>query len=144
MAVNLSSADGVFTLTVETLFNAPITLENWGTDRAWEADALDQVETQMSIDGHLNAGFVPRPVDMTLYLSAASSSVVNFEVIMTAQSTSRTIYRLDGELTLPGIGRKYTFSKGVLLSGAPLPDGTRILANRAFRLRWERVIPVGF
>ncbi len=61
---------------------------------------------------------------------------------MTAQTTSRTIYRLDGELTLPGISRKYSFSKGVLLSGAPLTDGTRILANRAFRLRWERVFPV--
>ncbi|XAO70918.1 MAG: hypothetical protein AAYR33_07735 [Acetobacteraceae bacterium] len=144
MARNLTSADGVFTLTVETLFNAPITLENWGTDRAWEADALDQVETQMSIDGYLNAGFIPCPVDMTLYLNAASSSVVDFEVIMTAQTTSRTIYRLDGELTLLGISRKYTFNKGVLLSGAPLPDGMRILANRAFRLRWERVFPVGF
>lgn len=143
MARNLTSSNGIFTLTFETILNAPITLDQWGTDRAWEADALDQVETQMSIDGYLNAGFVPRPVDMTLYLSAASSSVVTFEAVMTAQATARTIYRMNGELTLPGIERKYTLSNGVLLSGAPLPDGTRILSNRAFKLRWERVFPVG-
>ena len=36
----ITSADAVFTLTVKTLFNAPITLENWASNRAWEGQAL--------------------------------------------------------------------------------------------------------
>lgn len=35
---NISDANSVFTITVSSLFNAPVTLSNYSADRAFEAD----------------------------------------------------------------------------------------------------------
>lgn len=60
MSTLVTSADAVFTLTVKTLFNAPITLENWATNHGWSSSQkLKLATTSLSIDGKLNKGFVP-------------------------------------------------------------------------------------
>ncbi|WP_438381473.1 hypothetical protein ABHV46_10805 [Asaia sp. BMEF1] len=139
----ITSADAIFMLTVQTLFNAPVRLENWSADRAWEAAAIEQVETRMSIDGKLNAGWVPNPVDMTLGIQPNSDSAIMFEGLSTAMAGARTPYILGGEITLPGLGRKYTLVTGYLVSASPLPSAGRMLEERQFTIRWERVYPVG-
>lgn len=139
----ITSADAIFTLTVQSLYNAPVTLQNWSADRAWETGEFELAETQMSVDGYLNAGYVPNPVDQTIYLSANSDSVVVFEAIMTGSQTARTVYKLGAEITLNGTSRKYTFVNGVLVRGSPTPSAGRTLEARQFGIRWERVYPAG-
>ncbi|WP_025885531.1 phage tail fiber protein [Asaia prunellae] len=143
MAAFITSADAIFVLTIDTLFNAPITLENWSADRAWEAAAIEQVQTRMSIDGKLNAGWVPNPVDMTLNIQPNSLSIPVFEALQTAQATARTPYQLGAEITLPGLKRKYTLTTGYLVTGSVMPAAGRLLEERSFTLRWERVIGLG-
>ncbi|GBQ90917.1 phage tail fiber protein [Gluconobacter albidus] len=139
----ITSADGIFVLTVTALWNAPLVLENWATDRAWETEAVEMAEFRMSIDGKLNKGFVPRPITQSLNFSAGSSSLPYFEALITGQRKGRQIYTLGAELTLPSLGRKYTFINGGLGTGSVAPNGGGVLEDRAFSITWEDVFPAG-
>lgn len=139
----ITSANAVYTLTLSALFSAPIVLENWSSDRAFEQDALEMAETQMSIDGKLNKGYVPRPVNQNLSFSAASSSLDVFEAVIAYQQQERTIIDLGATIVLPSVNRRYTFINGCLSSGSVAPNAGGTLENRGFSLVWERVIPVG-
>ncbi|NHN82206.1 hypothetical protein GOB88_12270 [Acetobacter lovaniensis] len=143
MALDISAANAIFTITVPGLYNAPVTLKNFSTDRAWDVAEQNCAHTQMSIDGYLNAGFVPEPVEQSITLSAASESVIVFEAIMTAQQTARTLYRLGAEITLTGTGRKYTLVNGVLHGVSPMPSAGRLLADRHFAVSWQAIYPAG-
>ncbi|WP_291365360.1 phage tail fiber protein [Acetobacter sp. UBA5411] len=141
--LDITSANSIFVITVTSLLQAPVTLQNYAADRAWDAPELEMAETQMSIDGYLNAGWVPNPVDQTVSFSAASVSVPVFETIMAAQQTSRSLYRLGGEITLTSTGRKYTMVNGILRAASVLPAAARVLEARAFSIRWQSVTPAG-
>ncbi|MBO1325345.1 hypothetical protein K2X14_11600 [Acetobacter sp. TBRC 12305] len=143
MALDITAANAIFTITVPGLYNAPVTLQNFAADRAWETSELEMAETEMSIDGYLNAGWVPNPVDQTISLAASSDSVVVFEAIMAAQQTARTLYRLGAEITLKATGRKYTMVNGLLRAMAPTPSAARVLEARTFSVRWQATYPAG-
>ncbi|MBO1329246.1 hypothetical protein OQ496_12685 [Acetobacter suratthaniensis] len=143
MAYDITAANAVFTITVAGLYNAPITLQNFAADQAWETAELNCAETEMSVDGYLNTGWTPAPVDQTIHFSAGSESVVVFEAIMAAQQTARALFRLGGELTLTGTGRRYTMTNGVLRSMAVVPSAGRVLHPRSFAIRWQSVWPAG-
>ncbi|CUW48291.1 hypothetical protein IFJ82_03055 [Novacetimonas hansenii] len=138
---NISDANSVFTITVSSLFNAPVTLSNYSADRAFEADQRELAETQMSVDGYLSAGWVPQPVHQSVSLAASSDSCLVFESIVTAQDVARTIYRIGGEIQLPSVGRRYTLLRGVLRAASALPNAGRVLDARRFDILWERVLP---
>lgn len=139
----ITSADGVLVITAKDLFNAPIEMENWETDRAWETQDREIAESRMSVDGKLNVGYVPSPIDMSLRFSPNSQSIAIFEAIQTASEQMRRPFILNAELTLPGLQRKYTFSNGHLRSLTPVPGGARTLEGRSFALRWEAIYPAG-
>ncbi|GAN86342.1 phage tail fiber protein [Komagataeibacter intermedius] len=141
--LDITAANSIFVITVTSLLNAPVRLENYAADRAWDAPELEMAETEMSIDGYLNAGWVPNPVDQTVSLSAASSSVPVFEAIIAAQQTARTLYRIGGEITLTSTGRKYTMVNGVLRAASVLPAAGRVLEARTFAIRWQSVTAAG-
>ena len=139
----ITSADAVFHITVKTLFNAPILLENWASDRAWETQQLRLAETKLSIDGKLNKGFVTSALDMTLTFAPNSNSVEVFDAIATASRQARTVYELNGELNIKDLGRKYTLVSGCLISYDALPGGGELLENRSAVIRWENILPAG-
>ena len=138
---DITAANSVFTITVPGLYNAPITLENYAADRAFETEAVEQAETAMSIDGYLNAGWVPNPIAQTISLAAASSSSRIFEAVVAAQATARSLYRLSAEIQLPSIGKNYTMVRGLVRSAVVIPSAARALEAQTFELLWERVIP---
>lgn len=137
----ITSADAVFTLTVQTLFNAPVRLENWSANRAWEGQALRLADTRLSIDGKLNKGFVPSAYDMTLHFSPNSNTWDIFDELQTTIRQAKTVYELNGELHLPGLHRKYTFVSGCVLEMAAVPNGGELLEERSVHIRWQDVLP---
>lgn len=144
MATNIiTSANSVYTLTISSLFDAPIVLENWGSDRGWEQEALEMLESQMSIDAHLNFGWVPRPVSQTLTFSASSASLAYMEAILEEQTLTKTPVSLGAELTIPATSRKYTFTNGAMMTGSVAPNGGTVLEARAFTFLWGQVFPAG-
>ncbi|GBQ07281.1 phage tail fiber protein [Saccharibacter floricola] len=139
----LTSADAVFTLTVQTLFNAPITLENWAAAKGWESQSLKLADTRMSMDGKLNKGFVPSALDMTLHFSPNSNTYKLFDTIATAARQGQTVYVLNGEITLKGLGRKYTLINGVLMEYNAVPNASEMLDDVTVHIRWESILPAG-
>lgn len=97
---DITAANSVFTITVPGLYNAPITLQNYAADRAFETEARELAETAMSIDGYLNAGWVPNPVTQTIALAASSESALVFEAIVMAQDSRRGLYRMGAEIQI--------------------------------------------
>jgi hypothetical protein len=141
--LNITSADAIFTITVANLLNAPFTLANFATDKAWDTAEREIAETQMSIDGYLNAGWVANPVDQTISLSAASDSCTVFESIVAAQDIARTLYRIGAQITVTATGRKYTCVNGVIRTVNPIPSAGKVFDPRTFAVRWQAVTPAG-
>lgn len=138
---DITAANSVYTITVPGLYNAPITLENYAADRAFETEARELAETAMSIDGYLNAGWIPNPVTQTIALAASSESALIFDAIVMAQDARRGLYRMGAEIQIPAIGRKYTMVRGLLRSIVGVPTAGRVLEARHFEITWERVLP---
>ncbi|AQT05325.1 MULTISPECIES: phage tail fiber protein [Acetobacter] len=138
---DITAANSVYTITVPGLYNTPITLENYAADRAFETEARELAETAMSIDGYLNAGWIPNPVTQTIALAASSESALIFEAIVMAQDARRGLYRMGAEIQIPAIGRKYTLVRGLLRSIVGVPTAGRVLEARHFEITWERVLP---
>ncbi|MCX5617047.1 hypothetical protein NQF87_08735, partial [Bombella sp. TMW 2.2559] len=90
----ITSADAVFMLTIKKLFNTPVKLDNWSTNRGWEAQSLRLSDTRLSLDGKLNKGFVPSAYDMTLNFSPNSGTWDVFDVLQTASRQAETVYEL--------------------------------------------------
>lgn len=141
---NISSADAVFVLTVQQLFNAPVILENWAAGKGWDTQALRLADTRMSMDGKLNRGFVPAPLDMTLHLSPNSPSAILFDSVATAARQGQTVYALNGEISLKGLGKKYTLTNGVLVEYSAVPNASEMLDDVTVHIRWENILPAGF
>lgn len=141
--LNITAADIVFSITVTNLLQTPTVLSNYATDRAWETSERELAETQMSMDGYLNAGWVANPVDQNISLSAASDSCAIFEYVTAQQDLNRTVYRFGGTVVIKGTGRKYTMVGGVLRSINPIPSAGRVLDPRSFAIRWQSVTPAG-
>lgn len=136
----ITAADATVTLAVTSLYPSPITLTNFGTDRAFEGEAVEFAETAMSVDGTLNAGYVPNPFRQTYTLSPASSFWVPLETVLTAIQTYRATYRWTGVVILPSTGRKYTLNAGVLKTATPMPNAARVLEARTFVIEWQSSI----
>ena len=138
---DITAANSVDTITVPGLYNTPIALENYAADRAFETEARELAEPAMSIDGYLNAGWIPNPVTQTIALAASSESALIFEAIVMAQDARRGLYRMGAEIQIPAIGRKYTLVRGLLRSIVGVPTAGRVLEARHFEITWERVLP---
>ncbi|HJW05309.1 MAG TPA: hypothetical protein VJ527_02340, partial [Rhodanobacter sp.] len=101
----------------------------------------DTAEVVLGVDGKMSAGWVPRMYTQTISLQADSPSIPVFDAIATAQDAAKTVFRLNGVITLPGVGMSYTMSRGVLTRYKPMSDAKRTLAPVEFQITWESVRP---
>src|SRR6202000_2283808 len=86
----ITSANSVFAITVPGLFNTPVQLSGYATDKAWSTDAQELAETQMGVDGRLTGGMTPSPVNQTVTLQADSPSKAIFKAIASAMKTNKS------------------------------------------------------
>jgi hypothetical protein len=136
----ITSANSSLALAVVPVFPAPQLIQGYATDDAFTSEAQEQVETLMGVDGNLSAGFVFNPVKLTLALQADSLSNDLFEAWRAYHLLTKEVAVASATLIIPGIKKKYVFSKGFLTSMAPAPDGKKILQPRHYQITWERVI----
>jgi len=136
---NITSANSVFTLIVEGLFSAPVTLQGYMADRAFETDAVETGEFVMGVDGHLSAGYTPAAVPMTISLMPDSASSDLFEQWAAYERRTKTKLRAQGTIYLPATGRRYTLKAGRLNRVPLVPTAAKTLQGRQFQLMWEDV-----
>lgn len=129
-AVNfdITSANAEAILIVDQIFPAGIQLQMFGTDQAISMDAIDIAETRKGVDGKLVAGYIPAIYPVTITLEAASPSHASLSTVWQAMATNKCVYSCTLVCTVPSIKSVFTWSTGVMKSGAPFPTLEKVLA----------------
>lgn len=139
--MSITAANSVITLSVAGLFPAPVQLQGYSTDRAWETGAVTQTESQIGVDGRKTSGFVFNLVEQTYSLQGDSPSKFIFTSIWNAQASQREVFPINGTIALPATGESFVCNNGTLQSSKILPDGGKVLQPMDYVIVWESVEP---
>lgn len=135
---NITSANAVAVLVVESLYPVGIILENFTTDQAVDGDEHEYAQTRMGVDGGLAAGFVPNPWNVTISLEASSPSLKVMQDLAQAMQTNRRTYEVQLIITIPSLEQVHTYRKGVLVSGKDMPGLKRTLDPTSWRFTFAK------
>jgi len=136
----ITSANSSFAIAVTGLFPAPQFLQGYAADDAFSAEAIDMAEVVMGVDGQMSSGWVFNPTPMTITLMPTSPSLAIFDAWTNLQKAQQEVYRCDGAIRLPSIGRSYILKNGVLKNASQMPAVKKTLQPVTFQLVWERII----
>jgi len=137
MAKSLTSANCVIMLSVAGLFPVPQQLQGFAAEDIFDADAVDNAETVMGVDGKMSAGWIPNIIKLGITLQADSDSIAFFERWYAAEQSVREKYFATGSIYLRAVEREFILTRGALRNYAPLPNGKKILQPRKFTIDWE-------
>lgn len=124
MSMDITSANAIVSLSCD-LFST--TLQQFSADTSFEGEDDQVAETRMGVDGMMVAGQVPNIKAVTVHLEASSPSIQFLTLLKQAMETNRTIYECQMVIAIPSIGKRITYSHGVLQSAKDLPDGKKVL-----------------
>lgn len=137
---NVTSADAVLYMTIDGLYPQGFKLEQFGQDAV--AQMADDIfaETRMSVDGHMVAGYVDQIKPVTLTFEPSSPTIPYLRNLQEVTRAERKPYPVMLMVTLPSVGRTYTFVNGVLKQGKQMPDIGKTLQPVQFVFDFERVV----
>lgn len=124
MSMDITSANSVVTLQC-SLFS--VKLQQFSADTAYEGEDDQVAETRIGVDGKMVAGQVPNIKVVNLHLEASSPSLQYLQLLKRAMEVNRTVYPVNMVISQPSIGKRITYSTGVLQSAKDLADGKKIL-----------------
>lgn len=139
--MSITSANSVVTMTVAGLFPAPVQLQGYSADRAWETSAVVQTESQIGVDGRKTSGYIFNMPEQTFTLQGDSPSKFFFTQITNAQRAARDTLRIDAVIVLPATGETFICANGTLQSSKILPDGGKVLSDMDYIIVWESIQP---
>ena len=135
----LTSANAIIMLGVIGLYDTPRRLQGFSADDVSDIDALAVGEGSMGVDGRLSAGFVFNPVTQNITLQADSESNDFFENWQQAERQRREKYVAFGTILIRATEKRYTMTRGFLMSASLMPALRKTLQPRRFSLNWENV-----
>ena len=141
--MDISSANAVLTITIPGLFPAPIQIQGFGTDDAFDTERVEIAQVVMGVDGRMSGGAVPVIKKQTITLQADSPSMLIFDAWVQAQNPlfGGTILPIGEILSIPSISTVFTLINGILGAYTPIPKGGKILGPRQFEISWQQVLP---
>lgn len=141
---NITSADAVITLVVAEIFPSGFNLEQFEAQNIFDMGDTDQAEYQWTADGKLLGGFVYGEMPWTFHLAASSPSLQYFENWITAQRIAKSIFRVNGTVILPSLGKKYVMTNGILQRAPRMPSAGRVMQPVRGVIQWEGVTPANY
>ena len=133
--LDITSANATVAMSVGGLFS--VNLENFSADSSFTSDTVQAAETRMGVDGHMAAGFTPAIKTITINLEAGSPSTEYMQLLRQVQEVNMKPYKVNMVISIPSIGKRYTFSDGVLQSYKDLPDGQNVLSPTQWVFHFE-------
>ena len=133
--LDITSANATVAVSVGGLFS--VNLENFSADSSFTSDTVQAAETRMGVDGHMAAGFTPAITTITINLEAGSPSTEYMQLLRQVQEVNMKPYKVQMVISIPSIGKRYTFSEGVLQSYKDLPDGQNVLSPTQWVFHFE-------
>jgi hypothetical protein len=135
----LTAANAIIMLGVIGLYDTPRRLQGFSADDVSDLDALAVGEGSMGVDGRLSAGFVFNPINQNITLQADSLSNDFFENWQQAERTQREKYVAFGTILIRSTGKRYTMTRGFLMSSSLMPAIRKTLQPRRYSMTWENV-----
>lgn len=136
---NKTSADLSAWLTIEEIAPAGFQLSQYSTDAGIVAESVQDVQAEMTLDGHLVVGYTPNPQVVTLTLQPTSPAIPYFRELILTQKTRRRPLEIGLTVTLPATGRSYSFTSGVLTQSQAMPPVNRVQDPLTFQITFEGV-----
>lgn len=134
MSMDITSANSIVTLSCD-LFTT--TLQQFSADTAYEGEDDQVAETRIGVDGKMVAGQTPNIKTVTVHLEASSPSLQYLILLKQAMEKNRKIYECQMVIAQPSIGRRITYSTGVLQSAKDLADGKKVLDPTSWTFHFE-------
>lgn len=135
----ITSANSIFYLSVAGIYSTPQRIQGFGTDAAFDVDAIASAEVLMGVDARMSVGWVPSVKLMTVTLQADSASIDVFNRWWETNENNREQFLATGQIALPSIGKKLTLNRGVLSNYKPIPAAGRTLQPSTFQITWESI-----
>lgn len=137
MPFDITSANATAILTVSGLYDSGLYLQMFSADTAITQDEIEYSESRIGVDGYMVAGYVPSIKLVTINLEAASPSIDPMYYVGAYMTAYRTIYRCNMNISIPSIGKVFTWTNGVLTRGTPMPALSRILDPVSFTFSFQ-------
>ena len=141
MAGTITSANAVLTMTIPNVYNTAQLIQQWAVDDFTDVAEIRTIETMMSIDGFLAAGFVFVPFEQTISLMASSPSCDIFDNWWVFDQQNKEASPCSAQLVLPSIGKRYIFNRGFRSSYPTFAGVGKTLKVRKFGVVWNSIIP---
>ena len=138
--MSITSANSVYTLSIDTIFPQPVTLQKYAVDDAFTTTVLRVGEVQMGVDGQMSGGFTFVEIPQEISFIADSPSVLIFDQWWQAELQAKDVYPATGTIQLPSTKTKWSMTNGILVSYSPIPDAKRVLQPRRFGITWQSAV----
>ena len=92
---NITSADAIAVMTIDSLYPQGFRLEQFSTDAAISQGDDTVSETRMGVDGHMVAGYTPSIKTITITLEPSSPSIPYLDdLYKSMQKTKKRIFAI--------------------------------------------------
>ena len=135
-STTITSANAIFMLAVEGVYNTYQSIKGFATDAAFAFDATQPAEAVMGVDGIMSAGWLPTTKVQSVSLQADSESMAIFETWEGSQRAQKELYFASGTITIPGLRKEIVLTKGVL-TGFKHSDAKKTMQPCEFKITWE-------
>lgn len=143
MARTITSANDVFTLVVgagaTAVFTAPIQVQGFATDDAFDIEDSNPVEVRKGVDGKKSSGFTPFMVKQVIHLQADSASIDLFDAWLAAMKALQEDITCDGSIVSPSVGKIYTLSNGSMTRISQMAPNKKVKEPQVYEITWDRV-----
>lgn len=145
MSRTITSANSIFTLVVgagqTAVFTAPIQVQGFATDDAFDIEDANPVEVRKGVDGKKSSGYTPYMTKMSIHLQADSPSIDLFDAWLAAMDAIQEDITADGSIYIPSVGKVYTMLNGSITRVSKMPPNKKVLEPQVYEITWDRVIP---
>lgn len=140
MAGNITCANSQAIMVVDNLFPAGFPLQQYSTDQSISMGELTTAETRMGVDGGLAAGYIPSIKSVTISLEPFSKSIDYLETLYQLEDANMKKYNITLVITIPSIGKTFTYTGGVLKVSKPFADNKKVLDPTNWSFDFEKII----
>lgn len=135
----ITSANSIFTLSVEGLY-AGVRIQGYSAEMAFDMEPQQIAETQVGVDDHMSAGYVPHILPMNIQLQADSDSIEIFDTTYLYMKSRREIVWLTGTIEVPSTHQSYAMGEGIMVNYQPISNHARVQAPKRFTINWHNVL----
>lgn len=136
----LTGANAIFMLSIPGVYSTPQQLQGFASDDSFATQSIKRAEVLMGVDGVLSGGFIFVVIPQTIDLQGDSASNDIFDQWDAANQAQIDSLTANGVVLLPGIGRKWTLTKGFLTDFEPIPAVKRLVQPRKFGITWGSMV----